>query len=75
MHSRYNIANYYMQLQEVCSDVGQVKHCVVLSNSPGVDSRALTIHNQVDVSQETNRVSSSHGNHTKSYWGWAHQDC
>ena len=39
------------------SDIGVVKHSVLLSNSPGIDGYSLTIHNMVDVSSETNKVS------------------
>lgn len=51
-----SVLSVLVQAQEVCSDLGQIKHCVTLSNSPGVDGHALTINNMVDVSKESNKV-------------------
>lgn len=45
-----------IQLQEVRSDIGVVKHAVLLTNSLGIDGYSLTIHNTVDVRSESNRV-------------------
>ena len=49
----------HLQLQEVRSDIGLVKHSVLLSNSPGIEGYSLGIHNLVDVRSESNKVSRS----------------
>ena len=43
-------------MQEVTSNIGLVQHSVILSNSPGLDGRSITIHNLVDVSSQSNKV-------------------
>ena len=46
-----------LQLQEVRSEIGVVQHSVLLSNSPGIDGYSLTIHNKVDITSQSNKVS------------------
>ena len=43
-------------MQEVHTALGLVKHTVTLSNSPGPDGRSVAINNEVDITNENNKV-------------------
>ena len=45
-----------LQMQEVHTAFGLVRHTVILSNSPGTDGRSIAILNQVDITSESNKV-------------------
>ena len=56
-------------MQEVHTAFGVVKHTVTLSNSPGSDGGSIAISNQVDITNENNKVPLAQAlNNIKIYW-------